>query len=149
MTGNFPVIPRDDDGTPDPYDLADPVTGAPLGDPDPSRRFCAAIQCGTELPDDDAQRAAGQDLYVCRQHYYRLSWALRNALRESYKRVTVDGWRPTLEFCEAAESAVRLLARKDGVKVTGKEEVLVELARVRAEIEGKVEGKEVPGADRA
>jgi hypothetical protein len=136
VSGNFPVVRPTSDSPPDPYDLADPETGDPLGPPAADRRFCNALECRTELPDDETQRRSGLNLYVCRAHYYRLSWALRNAIKESYHRVTDPDWRPTLEFCDAAEATIRLLARKDKVPVTGSEPVLRELARVREAIKG-------------
>lgn len=60
------------------------------------------------------QRGVPPAMFMCRQHWFSLPRALRNAVWASYRPGQEDDQQPSRAYCEAAKAAVQAVAVGEG-----------------------------------
>ena len=68
---------------------------------------CHATGCTAPVP---------PEMFACRRHWFMLPRPLRNDIWKTYRVGQCDDWQISHAYANAARSAVRFLAAKDGVE---------------------------------
>lgn len=55
-------------------------------------------------------------MFMCRKHWFSLPKAMRDAIWTTYRPGQCDDWHISHEYAEAARTAVRHIARREGVE---------------------------------
>ena len=75
------------------------------------------------------------EMLMCRKHWFMVPKTLRDAVWRTYRRGQCDDWNPSVEYCDAAQAAVRAVAEKEGLAIDPAcpELAMYDLFRQRAE----------------
>lgn len=77
---------------------------------------CHAIQCERTVP---------PAMFMCRDHWYMVPKRLRGRIWKHYRPGQEDDWEITRKYADAAKLAIKAVAAKEGIEVTGEEMELV------------------------
>jgi len=64
------------------------------------------------------------EMFMCLSHWRKVPKELQRAIWRYYRPGQCDDWNPSKEYCETAKAALRAVAGKEGLKITGEEEEL-------------------------
>lgn len=76
---------------------------------------CHAINCKTQTK---------PEMFMCLKHWRKVPKDLQRAIWKYYRPGQCDDWRPSPEYCNTAKKAVRSVAEKEGIIITGEEHEL-------------------------
>jgi hypothetical protein len=63
-------------------------------------------------------------MFMCFQHWRRVPKAMQRAIWATYRPGQCDDWNITRAYADAAQAAIRAVAEKEGLVMTGQEECL-------------------------
>lgn len=65
------------------------------------------------------------EMFMCKRHWFMLPKLNRDQIWATYRPGQCDDRRPSQQYCDAAKSALTVLAKKEGREVTGLEPELI------------------------
>ena len=76
---------------------------------------CHAIACNTRTK---------PEMFMCYRHWKSLPRSMQRAIWATYRPGQCDDWNITDAYANAAQTAIRHLAEREGIEVTGTEDEL-------------------------